>query len=243
MKIIDLYENNIDESTVLELVRGDYSQAYARYKDGYHIYKGMDNESLGDITKLTPIRNRRSRWTRNYYTLWVNNHSDWSRFPKRSVVCSTNKGYARGYGKVFVILPRNGSLIGIAPTQDFWGSFDAITTPPNVNSATKIMLQNGLGLKEVPKTYEELLITFEKFDALDNDVKRSIVEEISTIEHYTQLIVDNGLESFYKEYYKPNGFTTTKVKDFNLLNNQEVWFDDDFLAIEAETAHYMMYSR
>lgn len=60
---------------------------------------------------------RRSAYTSNQYTLWINNHEEWKDYPKRNLICSLN--YKRYFGECdFVVIPFKNSKWGIVPSYD-----------------------------------------------------------------------------------------------------------------------------
>jgi len=69
---------------------------------------------------------RKSRVIKNHYTLLMDNSPYYQGWPKRSksVVCSTSYSYAADFAKfgTRVIVPFNGSKIGITPYADIWAT-------------------------------------------------------------------------------------------------------------------------
>lgn len=114
-----------DIETCLELVKRNCGDAVAAYKEGkYKIFRAVDSHEdamLIDPTKIT----RQSANVINYYTLLVDSSPAWKAFPKRSnsAICSLGRTYMSGL--VYHVFPIDGAVIGVAPTNDFWTSFDA----------------------------------------------------------------------------------------------------------------------
>lgn len=239
MKIHELYENSIHKEDLDNLVNGEYSQAFKRAMDGYYIFKGFSNTEVTsqDILKLSPIENRKSANTKNYYTLWLNNDDDWKRFPKRNVICSSTYKYSLMYGKPYVILPKNDTVIGVCPEPDFWQSFDIYYMPSDLNRDTYMLLMNADISDTVPESYEDLLSYLKKFDSLSLDKREENLYSYAIMDDtYKVYVMENGLYNFYKKYYYPINFTTISVSEFNVVNNRELWFDNDFIAIEHDVA-------
>ena len=84
----------------------------------------------GAKTPLATVKNsndfhRRSANTYNFYTLFIDAHPNWKKYPKRarSFICSTSYGTADGFGEVSLVFPADDNLIGICPDSDLWSSF------------------------------------------------------------------------------------------------------------------------
>lgn len=238
MKIFDLYENAVTEDELITLCEGEFDEAFKRGLDGYFIFKGLTGPMVeNDVLKLEPVKDRRSANTKNYYTLWINHNEHWASFPTRSVIASANHNYAMVYGKVYVILPKNGTDIAICPSNDFWASFDENYPPNYINRVTHILLTNTEIIDYDTNTYSELLEAFDKFDNLDSDVKRDLIDEYTVLSsEYNKIILNDGLRAFYERYYTNDDFSIQKISSYNEVNNREVWFDNEFLAIEYSFA-------
>lgn len=65
---------------------------------------------------------RRSRNTYNYYTLVMDNDPAWGIFPKRSQSLICESSFQRGMSGLFLVIPEDGTKIGVCPNQDIWGS-------------------------------------------------------------------------------------------------------------------------
>jgi hypothetical protein len=94
--------------------------------NGIQIYRGTEGAqfdySINDPSKSIRI----SRNTSNYYTLLLDTFSVWKNYPKRSksLICSTHLVMSMSFGKVSIVIPVNGSKIGIVPTYDIWSGFE-----------------------------------------------------------------------------------------------------------------------
>jgi hypothetical protein len=78
----------------------------------------------------------------NYYNLLLSNLPSWSKYPKRnkSVICTTESDAAlrRGNGNGYIVLPINGSKIGVCSAADIWDSFENLNTA-NMNRFNKTL--------------------------------------------------------------------------------------------------------
>ncbi len=90
------------------------------------IYRG--NRQLEDAKfGFADPRSSSPRPSRNTYsfTMWLMESMDeWSKYPLRSksLICSTDYGYASGYGKTFNVIPYDNAKIGVCASMDFFDS-------------------------------------------------------------------------------------------------------------------------
>lgn len=96
---------------------------YLKRLHKYPIVRGFDAPNTGIID--TNGMNRTSANTKNYYTIWMDNHPDWAEYPKRSksLICSTSTRTASGFGDLSIIIPADSNKIGVCSESDLWGSF------------------------------------------------------------------------------------------------------------------------
>jgi len=212
------------------LLKTTHSEAFKNYKKGYTIYKGMSiSTPKGQFLYLNPIKNRRSKNTANYYTLWLNNHPSWSEFPNRSVIATTNKNYASVFGHTYLVFPKNGIDIAVCPDFDFWQSFNKKTSPEILINELSNLFKDSLMYTENPKSYKHMLSLFKKFDSLEN--KEDYLEDIYIPKKYKTIIFKHGMAGLFERYFTPENFTLTSTSQFSIKGNYEVWFDSPFIAI------------
>lgn len=92
------------------------------------IFRGFDSPPLGYIN--TDKMQRTSANTFNYYTIWMDGDREWAAYPKRSksLICSTDRGTANGFGDTQIIIPADKNKIGVCDSNDLWGSFEFLRT-------------------------------------------------------------------------------------------------------------------
>jgi len=100
------------------------------------VFKGIDFDPISSYPKtlypsytiLNPkIEKRKSRNTANFYTLMMENLSQWRKFPKRSnsLICTTDYYKARMYGTAYRVIPIDlNAKFGVCPEEDIWESFE-----------------------------------------------------------------------------------------------------------------------
>lgn len=109
---------------------------------GNSIYRGLRNTNSKFVYVRPSQTERSSKNTKNIYTALMDILPSWQGWPRRSrsVICSDSTEYAGGYtgpserwstdnsnlGALYVVLPKDGSKIGVCPQQDIWDSFDVI---------------------------------------------------------------------------------------------------------------------
>lgn len=138
MKINDLLNEaytDIPEDKFEKLLTTKFSQAWKHYIDTNNAIFRYD-ESASDMdptleVKLaTPLKDRKAAYAySNLHNEYINNDSQWSSFPKRAVIGASHVDVARrrgGSSGVYLILPVNGTPIGICPQHDIWASFENI---------------------------------------------------------------------------------------------------------------------
>lgn len=108
-------------------LKGNYSEWWQTYLSGAGIYRsesGLGNNNF--FVYKTPLKDRKAAYSSlNIHNLFMNNSPNWSEFPKRSVICSTtmNELFRRSGGR-FVVIPKNGTKIGVCPADDIYNSYN-----------------------------------------------------------------------------------------------------------------------
>ena len=92
---------------------------------GFQIYRGLRRYNEYGLVDSNQGSMRQSANTGNYTTWLIDNLPSWKGWPKRGrgIICSTDLGYATGYGGVNYVIPYDNSLIGVCPTEDIFRSF------------------------------------------------------------------------------------------------------------------------
>jgi len=105
-----------------------------RNKHGFKIYRGRNKSNAYNLPIdpyfiINPKQSERiSKNTTNIYTALIDSSEKWKDYPKRSrsIIATTNKGYAYSYGHPYLVYLVNGAKIGLCPSDDFWSSFKYI---------------------------------------------------------------------------------------------------------------------
>lgn len=179
MRAIELYESRsraISEEELRHLLATDYSDMDI---NNPKIYRGIFSKS-GLFYLASPDnsdRLRTSRNTSNYATLLVDNSDRWANFPKRSksFICSLDRSYASSYGHTYVVIPKNGSKIGVCEQKDFWDCFielnNLVRDKFSLSSLNDLISGFGsavLGKQPSEYDYDQLLQDLKQLQLLSN---------------------------------------------------------------------------
>ena len=126
MRLFEIEEN----SNLLEKYQNEVNFALDKFiKYNISIYRGSDTYNKS-IQFIDPTLRHTSRISAmdigNYYTVWMDNDSKWSNFPKRgkSLICSSYS--TEFYGSPRIVVPLVNTKIGICPESDIWKSFKSV---------------------------------------------------------------------------------------------------------------------
>jgi hypothetical protein len=117
---------NININTFKKLITTEYSEAYENAISGNFIYRGDYDMERRNIRIVTPGI-RESQNTVNIYTrLFSDILPSWENYPKRnrSFICTSSFYKAGDYSDYpRIVLPKNGTMLGVCSYRDFWVSF------------------------------------------------------------------------------------------------------------------------
>ena len=198
---------------------------------GAAIYKGSKNYDREKLTVRDPMSfadPRRSRNTSNYYTEWVDNSPKWSQFPKRSrsLICTSDKVYASGYGQIAVVVPIVDTTVGVCPDNDWWNSFrkqsPRYTTADDVNGYVhEVLKSNDIFLNGRTVTYSQFIEPLKTAD-----LKKAVIppHELYGPLH-KQALELGSLYALMDHIFDPaaNEFSLTSWKQYSVIGEHEVW--------------------
>jgi hypothetical protein len=216
-KEINLYEAfNIIEKNCKNALKGTY------------IYRDIDSfgYTAGIVDPSTSRKERKSPWaSSNHYNLLLSNLPSWKDYPKRnmSLICTTDIEEAMSRGNPYLVLPFNGSKIGVCPVGDIWDSFEKITPftlndminrPFREEAISDSSWNNFVGsLKK--KDPEDIKILYTAITKRSNRTKR-----LPRLTEFTSQKLIEWLNDILSP--KRNGFKLSKIGD-NLPEKREVW--------------------
>jgi hypothetical protein len=221
----------LQEKEFIKLLKSDYTDAVKMLdkKNGI-IYRGLNGSDTFMITDPRKGKLRRSANTSNEYTLLVDNLPEWKDYPKRgrSLICTTNKYYAGGYGSLRIVLPKNGANLGLCYREDFWDCFTEIydwldiTNMDNFNNS----LRSVIG-QDFDKNWPTLRKAINQWDIEDipfiPSEWKEIIETEGTLMKALRFLLDP----------KNNAFGRTKLGG-DMAYAEEVWTDSPCISIKVE---------
>ena len=159
----------------------------------------------------------------NFYTILIDNLPSWKGYPKRSksVVCGSDMEMVSARsGRHYIVLPENGSKIGVCSNYDIWFSFPEIENRHIMNlDEFNDCLCNVWG-KKAPKTYQEMIKLEVKnsynFEDYESDDENFVTD-------YLNRILDPDT----------NGFELTKP-GYDIGDGHEVWTEGDCLLYASD---------
>jgi hypothetical protein len=172
---------------------------------------------------------RKSAYTyNNYYTLLLNHLPVFQDFPKRQVICSTNKTFfSTG---MYRLIPFDGAKIGIVPDSDIQDRWKC-------DFFKKFNLPNLVGLNNYFKEHEINDDNWYDFiDSLENPYNSIDIDEFSSVEELNKSFTPESLKLKsvpYNEYKKKNNII--KIIDKDIYERRELWLDSKYLLIRDRT--------
>jgi len=230
----------ITEEEAIKLLKTTHSEAI----NSAPIYRG-ERMFEDDYIFITPNPNnlRTSRNTVNYYTLIMNNAEIWKRFPKRQIICTTEKSTAisYGHGKAYRVFPKNGAKIGIVHKPDIWDA-GKLMKFSRANMLVQNLMAKICGGDDSYYSETKYIDTYEDLKKICSEIDKKSPTELkkfSTLyEEYAKEINGSLLNFLENELYGPKGFVNyfevKRIKNFNITNEvTEVWTDAPSLLIKS----------
>jgi hypothetical protein len=223
-------------------------------KSSWNIYRGLDRKD-DYIHYKKPTIERISRYAvNNIYNLLLSNLPSWKSYPKRnlSYICSTDEEHAaEGYGSggiltggrsCHVVLPVDGSKVGVCPANDIWYSFDNLYSELNDLNYNLAAMLSRVGIKingGMPKSYGVLLQYFKTIDEHKDDGIEWInadptFENLDGYGYWSNPKMK--LIDVLNEMLNPDkfGFDVYKVGQGNINGNKEIWTSSECMFISND---------
>ena len=246
MKLIQLFEDErVSRAKAMHIVDAlntierECSKTLSKVNET-PIYRGANMGNSPIYFGSTEGTIRKSANTQNYYTLIVDNHSNWKNYPKRSqsFICTTSDRVALGYGDPYLVIPFDNANIGICPDSDYWTSFEKSFVKLKINGAFySLVTLNGfadklLKITEAPsvETYEEVKRVFSKisYESVMTFLKDNDSAHILRFGQYysnelTALKKFNSLFDMYIQILSPteNDFKHQTASNFSVSYNSD----------------------
>jgi hypothetical protein len=210
--------------------------------DDIHLYRDMNSEF--NLLLIDPIKiERKSAYTKNFYTYIIDNSNSWENYPKRknSIICSIN------YYRDYIVIPYDGAIFGVCPFNDLWGSFKKITEELQIHSLyTFNSLLNDLYFYFFNTDLDDSTkdIYFDNLDKLTNAIKDNDIldkRKVEDIVFWADVNLFNKMYQYFKKFKSVREALDTLFypEDFKLLpytslpkdKNLEVWTESKCILI------------
>ena len=254
---------NADAAAPAGLLGTKYSQALRLWRGGVRLYRA--SEDGGDWYERRP-RPRTSTDTGNEYTLLISEFlPSWRGFPKRNrcVIAAGRRGSAAEYlspGRaLYCVLPSDGALVAVAPSEDMWDSFPRlrefdIATINEFNGALRRLLSAMCGGVRTACDIASMFAGSDTealsalFRAAEDNVRRRGSDVrgrvsgglfagfmISGVERGRSIV------SLLDEVLSPeaNGFAARRIDGLRRVDT-EVWTDADCLLVKCAAAERLL---
>ena len=226
-----------------------------RNKHGFKIYRGRNKNNGMNIQPhmiINPKQSeRKSKNTSNIYTSLIDSSDRWKDYPKRSrsIIATTNKGYAYSYGMPYLVYLINGAKIGLCSSDDFWGSFKYIKDEFNIGNMEefngevlrffrnlndvigKNLIPNGLSNNISPNNINSILDKFQS-ELTEKILQTALLDY--DITEFGEKFIDylkkgGNIREFFDDILDPskNKFRLTTIENFNFGSeyDMEIWTD------------------
>lgn len=207
-----------------------------RYDQSVTIYRGT---SKNDITLYNPKffdGPRASANTDNFYNVWIEHSPKWKHFPKRSrsLICSTDSGYANLFGNLAVVVPLQDCAIGVCPNNDFWRSFrntlpdGEFNNLSKMNYAIRALLKSNNRYTDRTTTPIKTLADFKNAIA---GISYDNVQDYDTemLDFFKKHGIEQGLDIILDPAANEFQLKTWKTLDYH--DNSELWLSAPSLLI------------
>lgn len=182
---------------------------------------------FGDSTAGRP---RKSANTVNFYTLWMDNHESFSDAPRRahSFICSSNEGYANGFGNPYLVIPADKNKVGVVPHNDLWG-VRVMGDDLQLNHFVDLIADLLGELKLPSDTWAELEDSLKsvKFDELKDAKIDFSYQTLKAIINYADKNNLSTLYDLFEHEIKPSSFEFMRAGDLSksIGDRNEVWIE------------------
>lgn len=252
---------SLSEDEFIKLLTTKCKNAIKSMESGNYIYRGDRNQGIF-FEGNGALSTRLSRNTSNYYTLWMDNHPQWSQFPKRSksFICTNDEYYASGFGNnMKIVIPFDGVDIGVCSNNDLWDSFPQTMknglsySMDDFNNMVESFINMVLGTynNRYDGSWSEYKKVIEKVDK-DYDMEHIIrtTEYQGSVSDFSQLVKKHGsLMKTLEELMSPksNDFSLVKNPAHLPADNHELWMEGPILMVSryelGKTFYNWMYDK
>lgn len=247
--------HTIDDMDVVQRLKTKCSEALDLHLKGKGIYFATTHSK----DKVMLVRPSQHTYEEGKYKLlheMLDASSEWKMFPKRSVstICSTSKQAAESGSTVYVVLPVNGTKLGVCTDAVYGESFNRLEKTFGIRDVLEFerefklilnMTEQFVNDKDLPDDLDikEIQRVCAMFDNIMKTFK-GLHDFKMMLRSVTRLNVDEWLRPFREGLFMRimdaldpdlNGFEVARVPDMERFKNREIWFTNDCYMIEKST--------
>lgn len=194
--------------------------------------------------------------TSNYYTMLLDNSKKWNKFPKRSKSLICGNQFKAAYGSMserYVVIPKDGSKIGICPTDDFWDAFHMTYTGSDMSEFNQDLewIIEAFGMnrpKDINTLRKQVKLIDSQVAQLDDmdgyDAMRRQTRVNSTNDLWQMMKMKQWTLSEVLDYIidpKENNFRLIDhPKNLPTGRSRECWTDGDSLLLKKDAWDFYM---
>lgn len=169
--IMESRSEKVREDKVISLLKKNCSK-YMKNPYQAVIHRGLGNTNPYLFINSTQSKPRTSMSGRNYGTLIMDNSSRWKKYPSRSkgIICSTDLDYVGAFGNPYIVVPFDGTKLGICPAEDVWYSFKKSFDKFNIRDVKSTSAFYRFSIEIVAKDYYDMNIDEYNFDKFKSDI-------------------------------------------------------------------------
>lgn len=232
----------ITKQEAIEIIKKHCSHNFAKTADtkNQKIWRGSERYTFDyGLANSESKRLRIAANAASYIMAFMSGSNTWKDYPPRnkSFICTTENSYADTYGTPKIMIPFDGTKIGMCSKDDIFGSFKL---PYEDMNHFLSILSGEFGLHDLSKTiasYESLVFFSEKLMEI-RDTKPDHFAEAAAVQARALLFLipekspelqefmnTGNVIQFLEQMFTPkeNGFTVT-TNIANLLPEKEIWF-------------------
>ncbi len=254
MKVQELFEtavtdkplklNEIETADAIAMLNKHCKDALWMLKKDRPIWRGFKSGARPNtsFTVIDPSESERvSSNTSNHYTVLLDNapYNKKIGLPPRSksLIASTDSGYAGGYGSVYAIVPFDGVKIGCVNNEDMWDTqitlFEQEQKIENFNS-----LFSYLGINGNIESFQHFASRIESDDGYFKEVVNKMQQfYVDTLSSETKVEMKKDFMGYLFRAYSANatGHTVATTATLKRNEDQEVWVGGKCMAIAKKT--------
>ena len=232
-----------------KIIRKNCSDYYTHALNRYYLYRGV-NEIEGPIFIDPSQRVRTGSGMSKIFMDLIDNMPEWKEYPKRSrsLMASTSLVHAKGFGRICMIFPFDGSRLAVAPTKDFnMGSFiqefRSIGIAGGMVHMTDAIenlyewINDGRFLNLKENSYPELIKLSKEIEKRKGD--EDWIYELADADHipigFKMALRSESLIDILRRIVNPKsgGFKLAETNEY-IRGNHEIWTDGKCVVMPIE---------